>query len=48
MASVSNPDDEITTYEDMRTVGASEAFWRLYEFKIHERWPKCMSLSIHL
>ena len=32
----------------MRTIGASEGLWRIYGFKLHERWPKCMSLSIHL
>ena len=29
MESVRNADDEIVTFEDMRTIGSSEAFWRI-------------------
>ena len=32
----------------MRTVGATEAFWRFYEFPLHNRYPKVYSLDIHL
>ena len=32
----------------MTTIGTSEGLWRIYGFKLHERWPKYMSLSIHL
>ena len=32
----------------MRTVGATEAFWRLYEFDLHNRYPTVVSLDIHL
>ena len=32
----------------MRTVGATEAFWRLYKFKLHTRCPCVYSLAIHL
>ena len=27
--------DEVKLFEDMRTVGAAEAFWRFYEFPLH-------------
>ena len=32
----------------MRTVGATEAFWRLYNLNLHTRFPSVMSLDIHL
>ena len=32
----------------MRTVGAMEAFWRMYNFDLHTRFPSVMSLDIHL
>ena len=43
-----NVGDEVKQYEDLRTVGATEAFWRLYEFPLHTRYPKVYSLEIHL
>ena len=48
MASVRNADDEIATFEDMRTIGPSEAFWRIYEFGLHTQYPACMTLAVHL
>ena len=48
MASVRNADDEIATFEDMRTIGPSEAFWRIYEFGPHTRYPACMTLAVPL
>ena len=41
-------EDEISYYEDMRTVGATEAFWRICEFDLHTRFPTVVSLFIHL
>ena len=32
----------------MRTVGATEAFWRLYKFHLHNRYPTIVSFDIHL
>ena len=32
----------------MCTLGASEVFWRLYEFNIHNRHPKVVTLTMHL
>ena len=48
IASVQNVQDEIKQYEDMRTVGATEAFWRIYNFELHARFPTVVSLDIHL
>ena len=48
MVSVRNAEDEIETFEDMRTIGPSEAFWRIYEFPLHKRYPTCQSLEVHL
>ena len=41
-------EDEVKVFEDMRTVGATEAFWRFYQFPLHTRYPKVYSLDIHL
>ena len=48
MTSVKHADDEIATFEDMRTIGPSVAFWRIYEFGLHTWYPACMILEIHL
>ena len=48
IGSVRTVEDEIRHYEDMRTVGATEAFWRMYNFDLHTRFPSVMSLDIHL
>ena len=48
MAGVRNEDDEIATFEDMKTIGPAEAFWRIYESGLHTRYPTCMTLAIHL
>ena len=32
IGSIHSNNDEIIHYEDLRTVGETEAFWRLYEF----------------
>ena len=48
IGSMGTNEDEISYYEDMRTVGATEAFWRIYEFDLHTRFPTVVSLAIHL
>ena len=48
IASVQNIQDEIKQYKDMRTVGATEAFWQIYNFELHARFPTVVSLNIHL
>ena len=40
--------DAITTYLDARYVSATEAFWRLSEYKMHEQSHSVMRLPIHL
>ena len=48
MASVQNEVDKIATFEDMRTIGPSDTFWRMYEFVLHTQYPACMTLAVHL
>ena len=31
--------NEISDYEDMRSVGSSEASWKLFAFPIAKNWP---------
>lgn len=40
--------DEIERYVTARYVSASEAYWRLYEFKILMKYPPVMKLPLHL
>ena len=40
--------DEITNYEDLRSVGSSEATWHLMSYPITDRYPSVMALRIHL
>lgn len=44
----SNDIDEIADYQDMRSVGASEACWRLYQFPMQDRYPAVEVLQVHL
>ena len=39
--------DEISDYEDLRSVGSSEATWHLMSFPITERFPPVMALRVH-
>ena len=39
--------DEISDYEDLRSVGSSEATWHLMSFSITERFPPVMALRVH-
>ena len=39
--------DEITEYEDLRSVGSSEAAWHLLAFPISKRHPAVAALRIH-
>ena len=41
------PRDEISDYEDLRSVGSSEATWHLMSFPITERYPPVMALRVH-
>jgi len=40
--------DEIERYVLARYISASEAYWRLYDFTIHFRYPPVMKLPVHL
>ena len=40
--------DEISDYEDLRSVGSSEAAWHLLGFPIAERSPPVLALRVHL
>lgn len=40
--------NEITEYQDLRSIGASEACWRLFEFDMSDRSPAVQPLQIHL
>ena len=42
------PKDEIAEYEDMRSVGSSEACWHIFGFPIHDRFPSVLPLRVHL
>ena len=42
------PRDEIAEYEDLRSVGSSEATWHLMAFPITDRYPPVQALRVHL
>ena len=42
------PDDEIKQFLDSRYVSTSEAFWRIFGFKMHDENPKVCKLKLHL
>ena len=42
-----SPRDEITEYEDLRSVGSSEATWHLMAFPITNRYPPVQALRVH-
>jgi ATP-dependent DNA helicase PIF1 len=50
MAKVEGGDkqDEIEQFQDMRSIGASEACWRLLEFNLGDRYPSVQMLQVHL
>ena len=41
------PPDEISDYEDLRSVGSSEATWHLMAFAITDRYPPVQALRVH-
>ena len=48
MMGVQDVNDEITNFVNARYVSASEAFWRLYGFEIHRKYPPVEKLPCHL
>jgi hypothetical protein len=51
-ASNTNPEtavwDEVKMYVDARYVSASEAYWRIYGFSLHNESPAVEQLAVHL
>ena len=43
-----NPDDEVEQYQNARYISASEAYWRIYKFELHHKYPAVMKLECHL
>ncbi|XP_043242049.1 uncharacterized protein LOC122391808 [Amphibalanus amphitrite] len=41
-------DDEIAAYQDLRSIGASEACWRLFDTPLSQRQPNVVALQVHL
>ena len=48
ITSVGNNKNEISAYEDMRNNGSYSAVWRIFQFQMHEQYPKYMLLPIYL
>ena len=46
--STDNHRDEIKEYEDLRSIGSSEATWHLMAFPIADRYPPVYPLRVHL
>ncbi|XP_074649050.1 uncharacterized protein LOC141904363 [Tubulanus polymorphus] len=44
----SSAQDEISTYLNARYISASEAFWKIYGFPIHQKYPPVEKLPCHL
>jgi len=42
------PRDEPKEYLDARYISACEAFWRLFQFKMHDHSPAIVRLQLHL
>ena len=43
-----NLKDEVSEYQNGRYISSSEAFWRVFGFPIHERYPAIVQLAVHL
>ena len=40
--------DEVAAFQDLRSIGASEACWRLFGFEMSDRSPAVVALQVHL
>ena len=40
--------NEIREFQDMKSIGASEATWRIFEFPLSDRYPSVKRLPIHM
>ena len=47
-ANLVGADDEIAAYQDLRSIGASEAWWRLFDTPLSQRQPNVVALQVHL
>ena len=43
-----NQNDEIAMYQLGRYISSNEAFWRIFSFPIHDRYPTVVHLAVHL
>lgn len=43
-----NRNDEISIYQSARYISSNEAYWRIFGFKIHDRKPPVVHLTVHL
>ena len=39
--------DEIVNFQNLRSIGASEGSWRLFQFKVPSRFPSVKRLPVH-
>ncbi|GBP53109.1 hypothetical protein EVAR_97113_1 [Eumeta japonica] len=46
--SLQSNNDEVEKYLNGRYISSSEAFWRIFQFSIHERFPAVVHLAVHL
>jgi ATP-dependent DNA helicase PIF1 len=46
--SANKPVDEITQYQDYRSIGSSEGCWRTFGFAMYDRYPSVEQLPVHL
>ena len=42
------PRNEVKEFQDLRSFGASEATWRIFEFQMSKRYPAITRLPVHL
>ena len=40
--------NEVKEFEDLRSFGAAEACWRIFEFEMSDRYPSVKRLPVHL
>ena len=48
MATLQDEYNEVKEYQNLRSIGASEACWRLFEFGITNQYPAVQALRVHL
>ena len=43
-----NVNNEVENYRNGRYISTNEAFWRIYSFPLHERYPAVVHLTVHI